>query len=368
MNHSLLYHNLQYDNHMPHVLSSAYLLGASTEQLHHIYDVEAKELEAWEPSPGEVSLEDWRDYLGRKEYQRAFVDFFEDMLALRHQYDWKGVVENFMFAGKEPLVHCLVAGLGHPLIHLAYAYEVDNKEIAMEALGLTACQYNFMHKYLDDPSYTKRPPDGKSSSEPLALLGKMSDDSRLKGLFESPSLENLSQLFEEHEDLILEYWNAWDISPSDSATSNPTEQFRLSQEAAVNLLVATVAPGTHGYNFFTVHLLTTSHAVRVLLPLIPRQFHVALVRQWWLLVVAVYACLLCPKIDPDYVRPEDWIKQRSWKHVVDRALNGPYAADAHFVKAIRAMKEAAQTWGDVHEHYLASALRFVDDFNGWTFS
>lgn len=110
VNHSLLYHNLQYDNHMPHVLSSAYLLGASPEQLHHIYDEEAKVLEAWEPSPGEVSLEDWRDCLGRKEYQRAYVDFFEDMLALRHQYHWKEVVESFMFAGKEPLAHCLVAG------------------------------------------------------------------------------------------------------------------------------------------------------------------------------------------------------------------------------------------------------------------
>jgi hypothetical protein len=31
------------------------------------------------------------------------------------------------------------------------------------------------------------------------------------------------------------------------------------------------------------------------------------------------------------------------------------------------MKEAAMTWGDVHERYLASAVRFVDDFQGWAF-
>lgn len=31
------------------------------------------------------------------------------------------------------------------------------------------------------------------------------------------------------------------------------------------------------------------------------------------------------------------------------------------------MKEAAQTWGDEHGHYLASAIRFVDDFTGWSF-
>jgi hypothetical protein len=29
------------------------------------------------------------------------------------------------------------------------------------------------------------------------------------------------------------------------------------------------------------------------------------------------------------------------------------------------MKEAAMTWGDVHERYLASAITFVDNFNGW---
>jgi hypothetical protein len=31
------------------------------------------------------------------------------------------------------------------------------------------------------------------------------------------------------------------------------------------------------------------------------------------------------------------------------------------------MREAAGTWGDVHGRYLASAVRFVDDFSGWTF-
>lgn len=110
INHSILYNDLHFVNHLSHAVSSAYLLGASAEHLHRIYDAEAKALEPWQPSPGEVSLEDWRDYLGKKEYQRAYVDFFEDMLALRHQYDWKTVVQSFMFDDKEPMAHCLVAG------------------------------------------------------------------------------------------------------------------------------------------------------------------------------------------------------------------------------------------------------------------
>ncbi|GAP86315.1 putative mgs207 protein [Rosellinia necatrix] len=356
VNHSLLYHNLQFDNHMPHILCSAYLLGASDQQMHKIYDVEAKELEPWTPSPAEVTQDDWREFLGDRRYQRAFVDFFEDAMALKHNYDWKKVVDEYMFGGNEPLVSCLIGGLSHPLIHLGYAYEMDNKEIGIEALGLAATQYNFLHKYTDDLSYT-RPALFKSSS-PLELLTKMANDERVGRLFKEPGFGNFGPLFEDHEDLVMEYWNAWSLD-------DPKTQFQASQEAAVSLLVATVPPGAHSYNFFIVHLLTSSHAVRILLPVIPTKFHIGLVRQWWLLAIAVYAILKCPKIDPDYINPGD-LAGKQWDYVEDKALNGVYSTDAHFVKAARAMKEAARTWGDVQERYLAAAVRLVDDFHGWT--
>jgi hypothetical protein len=34
--------------------------------------------------------------------------------------------------------------------------------------------------------------------------------------------------------------------------------------------------------------------------------------------------------------------------------------------AIRAMKEAASTWGDADRQYLSAAVRFTDEFNGWS--
>jgi hypothetical protein len=120
---------------------------------------------------------------------------------------------------------------------------------------------------------------------------------------------------------VLEHWNAWKID-------EPNKQFQDSQEAAVALLVRTVQPGTHGYDFFMVHLLTSSHAVRTLIPLIPKRFHISLVRQWWLLTIAVYIAQLRPKIDDDI--EEKPMKQ--WNYVDDKAVNGPWATDAHFVK------------------------------------
>jgi len=47
--------------------------------------------------------------LTRCRYQRAFVDFFEDQLVSK-RYDWKLLLDEFLFEGKEPLINGLVAG------------------------------------------------------------------------------------------------------------------------------------------------------------------------------------------------------------------------------------------------------------------
>jgi len=353
VNHSLLYHNLQYHNHMPHLLGSAYLLGAHVEQLQQIYDEESKELDAWHDSPAEITVGDWREFLGDKRYQRAYVDFYEDELALKFDYDWKRVLEEYLFSGKAPLINGLIGGLGHPLIHLGYAYELQNKELAMEALSMASCSYDYLHKYLDDPAYTR--PSTYSTTSPLEILHKIATDTRFDGIFSDAGAWNLITLFKEHEDLVLEYWNAWTIT-------DPKKQFQDSQEAAVALLVRTVKPGTHAYDFFICHVLTTSHAVRILIPLIPKRFHVSLVRQWWLLTIAVYIAQLRPAISDDLEEKPT----KGWKYVEEKAVGGAWANDAHYVKAIRAMKEAAFTWGDEHQRYLSAAEHFADDFHGWT--
>ncbi|KAG4026601.1 hypothetical protein MFRU_038g00050 [Monilinia fructicola] len=353
INHSILYNHNRFHNHLPHHLGSAYLLGADYDRLQKVYSEESKHLEEWQDSPGEITDADWREFLGEKTYQRAYVDFFEDELALKFSYDWKALVEEYLYSGKAPLVNGLTSGLGHPLIHLGYAVELNSRELAIEALSLTSTCYNFMHKYLDDPSYTKA--STYNTTSPLEILHKIHADSRLDGVLDEPSPANITKLFEEHEDFILEHWNAWSIN-------DPQKQFQDSQEAAVHLLVQTVKPGTHAYDFFVVHVLTTSHAVRILLPFVPAKFQISLIRQWWLLTIAVYCAQMRPKINEDIEQKPG----KGWKYVEDKAINGSWATDPHYVKAIRAIKEIAFTWGDVHERYLSMAVTFADDFKGWT--
>lgn len=205
---------------------------------------------------------------------------------------------------------------------MGYAYEINCKELAIESLALASVQFNYLHKYIDDPKYTR--PSPFTSHSLSELLDKVRGDSRFDNLFPKRQLENLDLLFEKHEDLLLEYWNAWEIK-------DPAKQFEECQEAAVSLLVATVAPGTHSYNFFLVHVLTTSHAIRVLLPLIPGKFHESLVRGWVLYTLAIYIALLRPQIDPDYIDPST-LKGRHWTYVENKALTSPWSADAHYVK------------------------------------
>jgi hypothetical protein len=102
------------------VLGSAYLIGATAEQLQALYDAETSELDTWEGSPMEISCHDWRDYLGDDSYcfclpphvwvlsddryQRAYLDFFEDEL-VKMGYHWRDVVVKYMLSGPKPLIH-----------------------------------------------------------------------------------------------------------------------------------------------------------------------------------------------------------------------------------------------------------------------
>lgn len=392
-NHAILYHHRRFHNHTPHLLGSAYILGADADSLSEIYDSEARSgLVAWEDSPGEIALYDWRDFLGRREYERAFVDFFEDQVVLAG-YEWKGVVERFLCqqeggggggGGKEPLVNNLICGLGHGLIHLAYAFELNSREVAMEALGLVATNYDSMHRYLDEPRYGKGP-TGYQTSNPLEVLARVNGDQRLDGVFseeeEAGGGGNVDELFGRHEAIVLEHWNAWKIT-------DPTRQFEQLQYAVVALFIsaaqhhssrpppsqsppiiekqaASPKPPARKSDFFLLHLLTTTHSLRILLPHLPPHTHLSLLRQLFLLTLALYITQSRPPIQAQKHILNYDAQGREWSWVVDQALRGEYRLDAHFVKGVRAMKVVAETWGDGHGFYLKAAVRFVVEFDGW---
>ncbi|KAG6143389.1 hypothetical protein E4U38_004169 [Claviceps purpurea] len=87
----------------------------------------------------------------------------------------------------------LTRGLGHALIQLGLAYEVDSKEIAMEALALASVQNDFLYDYSSDSSLNKR--SSISSDAILDLLDLMSKDGELDSLPDSRGFGDLESIF-----------------------------------------------------------------------------------------------------------------------------------------------------------------------------
>jgi hypothetical protein len=289
-------------------------------------------------------------------YQRAFIDFFEDEL-VQYNYDWKALLNAYLFEGNEPIANNLLSGLAHPGIHLGYGYELNSQTVAIEGLAMSCCFYDETHKYLDDPSYTKPPGSSLASTSPLELLEKIRLDKRLDALdLKHPGSENKGEILSKCEDVVLEYWNAWTLP-------DPKEQFRQSQEAATALLVGSHDPEAN-FDFYFVHVLTSSHAIRVLLPLVPPKFELSLVRQWWLFTIITYICQLRPKIDVSRIRDYK-LDGKGWKDVDHLARNGRYSLDAHYVKALRSMKEAEKLWGEDDGFWVKAAVKFSNEFGDW---
>lgn len=238
---------------------------------------------------------------------------------------------------------------------------MNSQTVAIEGLAMACCFHDETHKYLDDPSYTEPPTSVSASTSPLELLEKMRGDERLDALkLPHSGSENADKILSEAEDVVLEYWNAWTLS-------DPKEQFRQSQEAAVALLAGSQGDKRAGTNFdfYFVHVLTSSHAVRVLIPLVPAKFELSLVRQWWLFTIITYICQLRPQIDVSGIQDFS-LDGRGWKDVDHFALAGKHSHDAHYVKGLRAMKDAQELWGENNGFWLKAAVKFATEFGDWS--
>ncbi|KAL7266833.1 hypothetical protein RUND412_010605 [Rhizina undulata] len=356
-------------NHLPHSIASAYFLGASAEALHEIYDEEIKVLEPWEDSPSEVAQHDWRDFLGDRRYQRAYVDFFEDEM-VRFNYDWKKVVLEYTLQGPEPLINAAVCGLGHPLIHLGYAFELDSREVGMEALAMFATNYDPVHNILDadfpttaaSPRPTGTPvhvPDNASTS-PLELLSRLRAEPRLDGAFDTWGISNLGKLFKEKSDVVRDYYHQLSIE-------DPVTTHRHLHKLSALLTCATHPKGKPEYDFFVVHLLTFSHAVRTLLPLLPENYVQPLLKSHWLIIVMVYSIQLRPEIREEEIEGYS-LGGKGWKEVIAKTLERTGGGDGervHYLKAVRALRDSAELWKDEADFYLKAAAKIAWEFEDW---
>jgi hypothetical protein len=153
---------------------------------------------------------------------------------VRSNYDWKRVVQRYVVEGDEPLLSGMISGgtlrlwlmvACHPLIHLAYAYELNNVEVAAEgcslgllmvALAVACIDRDFLYKYIDAKQkykvFARTTTPTTPSKSLLEILDLMRLDTRFDGLFESPGYWNIPILFASREETVLEYFNLWTVT------------------------------------------------------------------------------------------------------------------------------------------------------------
>jgi hypothetical protein len=204
------------------------------------------------------------------------------------------------------------------LIHLGYAFELDNREIAMEALAQIASNYDFDADVQSTQVL-------HANSSPLPILNEIRQDKRFDGVFTSPGESNVQTLMEKKRDEVNEYYESLDFSQF-------SQTFKESFDCAVLLLVTTHAEKKPEYDFFLCHALTLFHAVRVLLPFVPdKDDRLLVLRKWWFLVVRVFIAQLRPQVHAEYIKEYN-LAGRGWDYAVKEALTGKHALDAHYVK------------------------------------
>lgn len=101
-------------------LGSSYLLGATDTQLQHIFDVESPHLVESDDkriTHEEVTTYNWKKFLGQKPYTAAYAIFFDGEVA-KYGGDWKKVVEEYVWAGPEPIINGFSGGRKSSVLYL----------------------------------------------------------------------------------------------------------------------------------------------------------------------------------------------------------------------------------------------------------
>lgn len=243
--------------------------------------------------------------------------------------------------------------VGHPFIHLAYAYEFQSNVVATQALSLVCTELDLAHHLLDH-----YPPDNstyKTTSLGDVIL-RVKADKRFEGLFPVQGITNIGFIFEKSYDALMEHWNAWEVV-------DPVQQLEQCCDLSILLAISSGNP-TQSFDFYQAHIMTVAHAIRVLWNFFPEERRASILRQYALFTILIYITQFKCSFGIKEIETVQ-LNGRDWNWVIENALNHKWALDSHFFKVVRAPKVFAETYGEKNSFYLKAAIKFMTEFRGW---
>jgi len=300
-------------NHLNMGLFALSQLGAEDEQLnryakHYIAHAELKKA----PVPNvRINRENFNLYLGDRTNYSAYVVFFKDVFGNLEfgSNDFTTLLEIYV----NELIDGAAGGAFHGLIRLAYAYELQSEEEICKALAYLAECYMKMGETSDILALDEK--------EPMNAMMDLSEVTYFQEMTFSRAMitGRMRDVFEDPMFMML-------------ATKLPDQY--LNSESFHGLLI-----NIYGMtqNFTMLHAYTSTHALRVLEPLI-ENYEDALQRHWFNLQIAY----LSTNCTPFVVLPKMDIVP-SWGHIFTQAL---HKTDVHTIKVIYSMFDQTQIFGE----------------------
>ena len=262
-------------SHLPMCLYARHKLGASNEQLTKFYDNYIKQLVIKEPQPENTF--DWKKNLGCHKYTIEYVNFFKQLV---EREGVEKVLHDFL-----PTLFKGVGGAAfHPLIRLSYALEMENESEVIEALASWGMGY-------------------------LELNGEIST-TELKPV---EVIENLSKLKISDVDI---------SAPSvylRMRKANGLECFSREVKYPKNINLEDIAKVAldiflSNQNFSTLHLVTATHALRIVSPYLLNQEEAF--KCYWAALTSVYIAVKAPEIKI----PNTDCALLSWEELAEKAV------------------------------------------------
>jgi cell cycle checkpoint protein len=348
--HQVMWYESRFHTHVAHHLGSLKLLNATDEQLKNIYENNMLEFTSnYMPSPHEITKDNWRHSLGDARFCLAYRDFFINELPT--QGDWQKKFFQLLLDDTEgsPLIDAACCGFFHPLIHMAYAIELNSRLVACEALTLTAVCVAPLQQITTE---LKPPTHGTKGALQIVKEIRQDDDvptAEVKFDFDAA----LKQ-----ESVLLSHYNEWKMP--DDLDKTIEELFDMS----VHMFASTHKPDQIDFDFFILHLVTGMDAVRKLRPHLDDLTMKRLLCSFFYATLALYISEQQPKIDDHLINDYQVEENKfNWKYAVDRTLNTRLATEVHLVKVIRALKDAETCYGSKDGLYLKTAIKTVDNLD-----
>ncbi|KIM94471.1 hypothetical protein OIDMADRAFT_60798 [Oidiodendron maius Zn] len=307
--------------------------------------------------------EDLYEHLGDISYQETFINYFDLKLA-QFDGDWKAMLAQYFLQGPQPLLSGLVGGFGHPLILLADTFELQSPDLAVEALALTAIDYNDLCKFLL-LSLSVGGANPNPTLSPQHILSKIRTDQRFNGLVTIPGVQNMTNVLSnlQARTALMEYMYMLNISHLPDLISELAD-------LALLLLSATHKPDEPAFDFYLNHTLTFVYCLQLLLPVYPdTESSILLVRGVWLLTILIYITQLRPTITPSFVEDVEVGEGISWEDVFrefqeSKSSEGKYL-DPHFLRAMRNLMELGKMREEREVFYLKAAEKLKTQWSEW---